>query len=320
MKILSTAALLCAVSFTPSQASDCANPYGINQERTGNSRCIRVITEIPVGMLDSHCGRCEHISLPSASESCPSKKSGSQSLIESLLASSGGKCSTETPFTAKVLQCLIELTKSLKVTPSASDSENVFGIGGRVAVEVPEAVKEAKKMVERARLEHADARNEPDEAKRVARLSEAVKNREKAVTALNIATVEAATRGEPAFVLEVETLNGIKALAASIIADHFKRLNTTEQTAHLDYALRWFDPEAAEAKYGTYDVIAKNLLKMLISEGATLENIRDYLKPLIRKGSTLPGPLSEVNEQILDTREVLKVASAALPQPIMPAR
>ncbi len=270
MKIFSTAALLCAVSFTPSQACDGKNPYGISQERERNNRCIRVITEIPVGVLDSgmpHHGRCDHEVLPSASKSCPSKKSGSQSLIESLLASSGA-CSKNEGIEA-VLKCLIELTKNLKVAPPAGDSESVFGVGptggGRVAVEVPKAVTDAKKMVETARLEHANARNEPDAVKKAARLNEAVKNRDKAVKALNTATVEAATRGEPAFVIEVEPLTERKALAAMIIADHFKKLSPTEQTIHLDYALRWFDPEAAEAS--TYDVIAKSLLKMLISEG-----------------------------------------------------
>ena len=290
MKIFSTAALLCAVSFTPSQASDGTNPYGINQERERNNRFIRVITEIPVGMLDSdvsHRGRCEYAGLPSASECIVPKKAGPQSPIESLLATSGGKCSTDTPFAASVLKLLIELTKSLKVAPSAGDSLSipakpsflgdpeygpasaVFGVGGRtVPVEVTKARETAARLIEEAK-----------KAKRAETLV-AKKAAMDAVIALNNAAAEAVKAKQPPFVYEDPILTGrIEVFAKKKFEALKSRKDTTAIKNLLDTTVNFaINTDAAIHPFSTDIAIANTLLSELRKAGAEFGDIRTYLQ------------------------------------------
>ena len=309
MKIFKSAALLCAVSFTPSQASDCGNPYGINQERERNNRFIRVITEIPVGMLDSdvsHHGRCEYAGLPSASEGCPSKKAGTQSLIESLLASSGSKCSTETPFAASVLQLLIELTKNLKVA-SAGDSENgpTFGFGGRPGVAEANAAKikaindakyawdaakkadDAKKIAENY-YESEIRRNAPNLAKTEATMR--IKAREAEVARINaeklggiaeaasvklenIKAAELVNADEPPLVYKDDRTTESRGRGAEsyfVGLEGYKKVGNLHDAANGVIDLYRANPSITNVE------IAYNVLKALRLKGARYEDIRNY--------------------------------------------
>ncbi len=306
MKIFSTAALLCAVSFIPLHASVTdGNTHGLIQESTRNSRCIRVITEIPVGMLGSdvshqsmasRCVRCEHACLPSASESCPSKKAGSQSLIESLLASSGGKCSTETPFAASVLQLLIELTKNLKVAPPEGDPENgpTFGAGatggGRVAPhELTKAVETARDVAKTANeaatkaREAANADNLKTEEKnrRIAIAKAAEEIAKNALKDVDTASKAALAEGQPAFLLEEPTLTRPEKVVydrkqAFFNADGRK----VEKIKMLQDVVNFEWPSLRDKDSLSDTARASALLKALRKIGAPYPKITEYLPEL----------------------------------------
>ncbi len=318
MKIFSTAALLCAVSFTPSQASDCGNPYGINQERESSTRCIRVITEIPVGMLDSdvsHHGRCEHAILPSASESCPSKKAGSQSLVENLLR---------------------ELAKNLKVTPPVVDPENgaTFGFGGvgvaeanaaRAAKDAKAAydavIKAEKAAVEAGKYITNTAPTGPEAAKAreyrerliATREGEARKAREKAdflmdgaMDAVTNANTEAAKSFQP-LVYDVNTPIWVSPANTRAMENRFAGLTPKEKINKLNVAVQDAIYKDAANSFSTHIAMANSVINALRMTGATLEDVSSYLFGL---RYTLPLP-STVN-----VSEVLRIASRAVPVPI----
>ena len=274
MKIFKSAALLCAVSFTTSQASDCANPYGISQENTGNSRYIRVITEIPVGMLDSsHHGKCVHAGLPSASESCPSKKAGPQSLIESLL---------------------IELTKKLKVPLSTGDSENVFGARPTGGVETvnaarkaaAEAAKKANTANEALRVAELTALFEKDAKKRETMVREAAVAAERlmgeakaAVANANRVAVDAVrTNEKSAFEYTEEQLMSRQTpLEQVIMRRHFLEADVNKRIIFLNDAVtKVMNTAEASDPLSTNVAKAYNVLKALRYTGAMPEDILQY--------------------------------------------
>ncbi len=297
MKIFKSAALLCAISFNPSQASDCGNPYGISQENTRNNRCIRVITEIPCGVVDSgisHHGICEH---PCANVL---KKSGPQALIENLL---------------------IELIKNLKVASAASDPENepTFGIGGGPGVAEVNAARNAAERAKTAELAAAKAKEAANLAENLyqkdmtnlrnrtnadfkARTAEiaaaevAKLNGEatKSVAAANEAAAKAIAAGHPVFVYEEPAPSSIAGKMITTMRNHFRTLAPDAKIKYLKVAVNaaMSSPKVVNPLRTNVD-IANDVLNALIEAGAPPEYIRDnwsaiWVEPWSNPWSKLP--------------------------------
>ena len=315
MKIFKSAALLCAVSFIPLQASDCANLYGINQESARNNRCIRVITEIPVEILDSsmpHHGRCEYAVLPSASE---------------CLRYSSGACQEKN--IGAVLQYLIELTKNLKVASADVEPKSAFGIGGVVppphpltaAVEVAKvraadaakkaiaaekaakvAEKEANDLLLSSRTGEDYAIYWAEKEKKATAAREAAEwlmgNATKAVATANATAAKAIAAGQPAFVYEEPAPSSIAGtmLANTAKENHFKTLAPDPKKiskpaiTYLQTAVNGVMslPEVVNPLRTNVD-ITERVLSALRGAGAPLPDIFKYLPHL-----TMPDAIRSI--------------------------